>query len=199
MQRGGKNKCSQNHVMVSFTCSKLPPYPSSDPQLQFLSIATRESQGQVPLDYKSIMAVTDAPVVGPNAPRHTLPYQLPPITANLKAIPKFPRIRLLTYEAEECHVDWFCSKPKSFKMEAKVVSKAVEELHRIQRRIRSVENIVFGSRPQIVRQKCWKIRNLLPEHLNGTTFGSNQYYADCRTPAMCHVLAENNFQYFFNK
>lgn len=74
------------------------------------------------------MAVPNLPVAIPDAAGSALPYHLPAICTNLKAIGVIPSIIFITHKPEESHVHWCHSKLKGLKVQAKVLPKTMKNL-----------------------------------------------------------------------
>lgn len=106
----------------------LLPDAASHPQFQLFPLPAGEEECHVPLDYEAVVAVTHFAVAVPDAPGCALPYHLPAIGTNLKAIAVVPCVILIAHEAEECHVDWRHSKLEGLKMQAEILPETMENL-----------------------------------------------------------------------
>lgn len=104
------------------------PYSPCNSKLQLFSVAPREKQSHIPLYNKPIVAVPHLPVTIPYASRGSLPYEFPAISPNFQAITVVSGLCLITHESEKCHVNRSHPELKSFKMEAEVVTEAIEDL-----------------------------------------------------------------------
>ena len=58
----------------------------------------------------------------------TLSFGFPTIGSHLAAIAETLGLNLITHESKECHVDRWRAKLEGFKVEAEVMTKAVEDL-----------------------------------------------------------------------
>lgn len=77
------------------------------------------------------MAVPDFPVTITDAAWGAFKYKFSAICSNLKAIAIVPSLCFITHETEKCHVDRGHAKLESFKVKAKILTKAMEDLKRI--------------------------------------------------------------------
>lgn len=73
------------------------------------------------------MAVPNLPMAVADAAGIALPYHLPAISSNLKAISVAPCIIFVAHKSEESHVYWCHSKLKGLKVQAKVLTETVED------------------------------------------------------------------------
>jgi hypothetical protein len=76
------------------------------------------------------MAVSNLPMAIPDAAGSSLPYHLPTISPNLKAIAVVPCLIFIAHETKESHVYWCHSKLEGLKMQAEVLPKTMENLYR---------------------------------------------------------------------
>ena len=74
------------------------------------------------------MAVPDLPVTVSNAAGSALPYHLPSICPNLKAIAVVPSIIFIAHKPEESHVYWCHSKLEGLEVQAKVLPETMKYL-----------------------------------------------------------------------
>lgn len=102
------------------------PYPTSDPQLEFLSISTREEERHIPLYDEAVMTVPDLSVTISYAARGALPYELPPIPSHLQTVTIIPGIILITHEPKERHVHRRHAQLERLKVETEILPKTVE-------------------------------------------------------------------------
>lgn len=61
-----------------------------------------------------------------------LPQRLPPITCNLKTVAVLLGLRLIAHEMQECYVKRRNSHQKSLEVQAEILSKATENIYRMQ-------------------------------------------------------------------
>lgn len=106
----------------------LPPDPAGDAQLELLPAATGEEDCHVPMDDQPVEAVPHFPVAVPDAPRRTLPCQLPSTSAHLQAVTEALRLALLTHEPQECHVHWCGPQKECLEVQAEVLPETLEDL-----------------------------------------------------------------------
>lgn len=72
------------------------------------------------------MAVPNLPMAVSDAAGISLPYHLPAIRPNLKAVSVAPCIIFITHKTEESHVYWCHSKLECLKVQTEVLTKTVE-------------------------------------------------------------------------
>ena len=110
------------------TPSLLFPYPSCHSKLQFFTVSPWEEQSHVALDNETIKTVTHLSMTVPYAPGHPLPNHLPPIPTHLKAVAIVLCLIIITHKPQECYINRRDPKLEGFKMQAKVLTKATENL-----------------------------------------------------------------------
>ena len=74
------------------------------------------------------MTVPHLPVAVPDAPGGALPYHLPAIGPDLKAVTVVPRLIFVSHETEEGHVHWCHPKLEGLKVQTEVLSETMEHL-----------------------------------------------------------------------
>lgn len=104
------------------------PYPSSNPQLQFFLVASREEECHVPLDDESVVAIPNRSVTVPYASWGTLPSKFAAIPTNFQTVGVVSSIGLVTHISQKSHIYRSHAKLKSFKVETEVLSKTMEDL-----------------------------------------------------------------------
>lgn len=112
------------HLHLSFFF----PYTTCDSQLQLLSIPTRKIKAKVPLNYKTILTISNFPMTVANAPRNSLPCKLAAICANFQAVAEFLCFTVLTHKPQKGHVNWSCANLECLKVQAEVSPKTIKNL-----------------------------------------------------------------------
>lgn len=104
------------------------PYSSCHSKLQLLPLSPWEEQSHVTLDNETIETVTNLPMTVPYAPGYPLPNHFPPTPTYLKAVAIIFCLVVVTHKPQESYINRRDAKLKRFEMQAKVLTKATENL-----------------------------------------------------------------------
>ena len=110
--------------------SLFPPNSTSNPQLQLLSVSTREEERNVALDNKAIVTVTNLPVAVPYASGNPLPDHLTSVGSNLQAVTIVFSFAIVPHETQECYVYRGHAELERLKMQAEILSETTKYLAR---------------------------------------------------------------------
>lgn len=131
-ERQISNATETGNTGPTFLVLLILPNLTCHSELQLFPITSREEESQVSQYNEPIKAVSNLPMPIPHTPWHALPYEFSRISTHLQAVAVIPSFCLIPHEMKKCHIDRSHPKLKRFKVEAKVLPEAVEDLEKMQ-------------------------------------------------------------------